>query len=283
MIHPLLLLGGTGAPVLLAPANGFPPATYLPAVAPLLAHHQVVSLPPRAMWPGLEPPSAPASWAPLAEDLLAGLERHRLPPLVAVGHSFGAVACLLAAVRQPERFRGLVLLDPTIATPAIMAQIAAQRARGEMFFRPLAQGARKRRSRFDDPAEAVAYWREKPLFADWSDAALRRYTLAMLRPLPEGGFGLTWSSEWEAHYYESFHTGTWDAIAALDPSMPVTVVAGATSDTLLPEAAALLRERLPRAAHHVIAGRGHLFPHSAPIETGTILQGAMTEGRNDAR
>lgn len=271
MRHPLLLLGGTGAPVLVAPANGFPPATYLPAMAPLLPRHQVVSLPPRAMWPGHEPPPAPGSWASLAEDLLAGLEHHSLPPLTAIGHSFGAVVCLLAAVRQPERFLGLILLDPTIATPEIMAQIAAHRARGEMFFRPLAQGARKRRSSFADPAEAFASWRAKPLFRDWSDEAVRRYTGAMLRPLPEGGFGLTWSPAWEAHYYESFYTGTWDAIAALHRALPLTVVAGETSDTLLPEAAALLRERLPQAAHHMIPGHGHLFPHSAPEETGAVL------------
>lgn len=272
MIHPLLELGGRGPLVHLAPANGFPPATYLPALMPVLEEHRVVSLPPRAMWPGIEPPpEAPGSWESLADDFLTGLRRHGLAPVIAVGHSFGAVASLLAAVRERSRFRALALLDPVIGPPAFMQEYREKRERGEMEFRPLAQGARKRRSRFATGADAFEYWRSKPLFADWSDDAVWRYTGAMLRPLPAGGFTLVWSPEWEAHYYESFYPDTWDEIARLDPSLPILVVGGGTSDTLLPEAVALLRERLPWATHVTIPGRGHLFPQSAPAETGRIL------------
>ena len=272
MEHPLLELGGHGALLHLAPANGFPPATYLPAIAPVLETHRVVSLPPRAMWPGgPPPPDAPGSWTSLAEDLLAGLRRHALPPVIAVGHSFGAVASLLAAVRDRSRIGALAMLDPVILPPALMQQYRDRQARGEVGFRPLVEGARKRRSRFDSGEEAFKYWRGKPLFSDWSDDALWRYTRAMLHPLPEGGFTLTWSPAWEAHYYESFYPETWEEMAGLDPSLPVLVVGGATSDTLVPEAAALLRERIPWGTHLTLGGHGHLFPHSAPGETGTLL------------
>jgi len=277
MIHPLLELGGRGRPVLLAPANGFPPATYVPALRPVLETHRVVSLPPRAMWPGIAPPpDLPGSWDSLADDLLEGMRRHDLPPVIAVGHSFGAVALLIAAVRDRSRFTALAMLDPTIAPPAFMDNVREKRRRGEMEFRPLVQGARKRKSRFATVEEAFEYWRGKPLFADWSDDAVLRYTGAMLRPLPEGEFSLTWSPAWEAHYYESFHTDTWDEIARLDPSLPVLIVGGDASDTLLPEAAALLRERLPWARHVGIPERGHLFPQSAPEETGEILSGWLS-------
>jgi pimeloyl-ACP methyl ester carboxylesterase len=224
------------------------------------------------MWPGHPPPpDAPGSWTGLAEDLLAGLRHHQLPPVIAVGHSFGAVASLLAAVRDRFRFRALAMLDPVIPPPASMQEYRDRQARGEVGFRPLVEGARKRRSRFSSGEEAFAYWRGKPLFGNWSDEALWRYTRAMLSPLPEGGFTLTWSPAWEAHYYESFYSGTWEEISKLDPSLPVLVVGGATSDTLLPEATALLRERIPWGTHRTIAGHGHLFPHSAPDETGRVL------------
>ena len=280
MEHPLLLLGGTGPPVHLAPANGFPPATYLPALAPLLAGHRVVSLPPRAMWPGQgPPPETPEGWDALATDLLQGLSLHRLPPVIAIGHSFGGVASLLAAVREPDRFSGLVLLDPTIGPPDIMAALRAQQARGELGFRPLAQGARKRRRSFPDLPEAFRYWRAKPLFADWPDDAVWRYCGAMLRALPDGGYDLTWSPEWEARYYEMFYTETWDAVAKLDRALPVLVVGGETSDTFLPPARELLRTQLPRGVHHTLPGRGHLFPHSAPAETGALIKGWLATPR----
>jgi pimeloyl-ACP methyl ester carboxylesterase len=93
MTQPLIELGGRGALVHVAPANGFPPHSYRPAVEPLLPDHRVVSLPPRALWPEAgAPPAAPGSWTTLADDLLAGIRAHDLPPLIAVGHSFGGIA-----------------------------------------------------------------------------------------------------------------------------------------------------------------------------------------------
>src|ERR1041384_8108221 len=130
MAYPLFDLGGTGPLVHLAPANGFPPETYTSALEPLLPHHRVVSLPPRAMWSEAGPrPDQRGGWAPLAEVLLGGMRRHELPPVVPVGHSFGGVASLLAAVREPARFRSLALLDPTILPPAMMDRLTEQRAR----------------------------------------------------------------------------------------------------------------------------------------------------------
>lgn len=272
MPHPLVELGGHGPVVHLAPANGFPPETYLPALAPLLPDHRIVSLPPRAMWPDAgPPPETPGSWTTLGEDLLAGIRQHDLPPLIAVGHSFGAVASLLAAVRDRPRFRALAMLDPTILPPSIMDQLRAQRRTGEMSFRPLVQGARKRRERFSSEKEAFSYWRGKPLFTDWSDDAVARYAKAMLRPNGDGDFILTWPGAWEAHYYESFYTESWDDIGKLDPTLPILIVGGTESDTLLPEARDLLRERIPWATRKTLPGYGHLFPHAVPEQTGRIL------------
>lgn len=272
MPHPLIELGGSGPVVLLLPANGFPPETYLPAVEPLFARHRVVSLPPRAMWDDSgAAPAEPGSWLTLAEDLLEGMGRHALAPAPVVGHSFGAVTALLGALRAPARFRALALLDPTIWPPQQMAEFAAQRRAGEAASRQLVRRALTRRDRFASEAEAFAYWREKRLLSDWSDDALWRYTRAMLRPSPDGGFTLSWRRDWEAHYYESVYTETWDALGGLDRALPLLAVRGETSDTFLPEAAALLQATLPRTVLRVIPGRGHLFPQSAPEETGRIL------------
>jgi pimeloyl-ACP methyl ester carboxylesterase len=93
----------------------------------------------------------------------------------------------------------------------------------------------------------------------------------MLRPDGEE-LTLRWSAEWEAYYYESFYPDTWADIPRLDPSLPILIVGGSTSDTYLPEAAALLREGVPWATHARVEGYGHLFPQSAPDVTGRILR-----------
>jgi pimeloyl-ACP methyl ester carboxylesterase len=273
MAYPLFELGGSGPLVHLAPANGFPPETYTSALEPLLAGHRVVSLPPRALWPDAgPPPERPGSWSEVADDLLEGMRRHDLPPVVAIGHSFGGVASLLAAVREPSRFRALVLLDPTILPPQMMAEVREQQRKGEASFRPLVHGVRKRRDRFESSGEAFDYWRTKPLFSDWPDDEVWCYAKAMLTPSDDGdGFVLRWSAAWEAYYYASFYPDSWEDLDKLDPALPVLVVGGQKSDAFLPASAALLRGKLGSATHVTIPGRGHLFPQSAPAETGRVL------------
>jgi len=281
MTHPLIELGGAAAGPLLVllPANGFPPATYQPMLQPLFATHRAVSLPPRALWPDAgAPPPEPGSWQELAEDWLTGMRQHGLERAIVVGHSFGGVAALFAAVCEPGRFQALVLLDPTLLPAAALASVAEQRAKpgGNPDSRGLIKGALTRRDRFAGEPEAFAYWRSRPLFADWSDAMLRRYTQAMLRPAADG-FTLAWPREWEAYYYASLSTDSWDWVPRLSTGIPLLVVRGERSDTFLAESAARLGELLPGAAQIMLPGRGHLFPQSAPGETGTLLRAWLAE------
>lgn len=272
MPHLLIELGGHGPLVVLLPANGFPPETYLPSLEPLFPRYRVVSLPPRGMWEDAgAPPGWPGTWLTLAEDLLAGMRRHALPPAIVIGHSFGAVSGLLAAVRDRARFRGLAMLDPTIFPPRLLAEFAEERRKGVASARPLVQAALTRRDSFSGEPEAFAHWREKPLFADWSDDALWRYTRAMLRPTAAGEFRLRWRPDWEAHYYESIYTESWAELDQVDPALPLLVLRGERSDTYLAEAATLLGARVPWAVQCEIPGRGHLFPQSAPGETSRAL------------
>lgn len=284
MVPPLLELGGSGPLLHLACANGFPPESYAPLLAPFLPRHRVVCFPPRALWPGIgSPPEEAGSWWELAEDLLSGLEAHDLTAVIGVGHSFGAVATMLAATREPSRFRALVMLDPTMFPPDQMAEVEASRARGEEPRFPLVEGALKRRGRFTTPEEAFHYWRRRPLFTDWSDDALRRYVAAMLVPSDDGGgYRLRWTPAWEAWYYRSFYPGSWRDLERLDPHLPVLVVRGARSDTFFPESEAEFRRRRPETSFAVLPDHGHLFPLAAPATTAEMMQqwlGALEQSR----
>jgi sigma-B regulation protein RsbQ len=48
-----------------------------------------------------------------ADDLLAVLRALDLPPVALIGHSVSAVIGMLAAIREPARFAGLVMLGPS--------------------------------------------------------------------------------------------------------------------------------------------------------------------------
>jgi pimeloyl-ACP methyl ester carboxylesterase len=277
VIPPLVELGGRGPALALAVANGFPPETYRPMLRPLAERFRCIALPPRALWPGAgTPPEQAGTWESMAEDLVEGLEAHGLRDVVAVGHSYGAVAWVIAATRYPGRIRALALLDPTIMSPAVMARIATERAGGADARFTLVQLALKRRRRFDSPAEAFAYWRTRPLFSDWPDESLQLYVAAMLRPADDGrGFDLRWTPEWEAWYYRSFYAGTWAEVANLSPEIPLLVLRGEATDTYLSDAAEEFARLAPWGLHRLVPG-GHLFPQSHPGLTGATLCDFLT-------
>ena len=82
MKPPLWEFGGSGPVIHIAPANGFPPATYLPLFEGLKRDHRIVCVPPRALR-GEPPPAQAGSWASVAEDLIEGWTAHDLAPLIA--------------------------------------------------------------------------------------------------------------------------------------------------------------------------------------------------------
>jgi len=274
MTYPLLDFGGTGPTILLAPANGFPPGSYAGLLEPLTDRFRVVCLPPRAMWPDAgPPPEEPGSWDTLADELLEGMAQHDLANVIGIGHSFGSVALLVAAVRGPGRFQALCLLDPTIPPPSLLERMQDRQDVAWRRSMMLADKARRRRTEFRDRDEAFHYWREKPLFADWSDQALWLYTHTILKPSEQGdGFEVSWSPAWEAHYYESLYTGTWDELDQLDPTLPLLVLGGGASDTFLPDSADIIATRLPQAEVGLVPGYGHLFPLAAPDPTRDLIE-----------
>lgn len=261
--YPCYDYGGSGPIIHMALANGFPPETYHPLLHPFTDRYRVVCLPPRALWPAVgAPPEMPNTWDDLADDLLAGMRQHNLTDVIAIGHSFGAIASMLAVLREPSRFRGLVLLDPTIFTPDAMAAMKAMREQGAITRMPLVEQALARRNQFDNAQEAFAYWRGKPLFRDWSDDMLWIYTRSLFVP---GGSDLRWPRAWEASYYAGFYPDSWADLPRLQ--LPTLILAGGTTNAFVPEAAAIAREVLPTATHITIPDHGHLFPHSAPAIT----------------
>lgn len=273
MSQPIEFLGGAAeAPQMhFAPANGFPPRTYLPLMRHFFDDFQVVALPPRALWPAELPPQEKRDWRMVTEDLLSGIREHELRSLIAVGHSFGGVATLLAALTAPQHFRALILLDPTILLPPLLEMMREARRQGVIDQMPLVQAARRRRTQFDSLEEAFERFRSRLLFADWSDEALWCYIESNFQPA-EKGVTLLWSAEWEAYYFSTVYTEIWEDLPKLKGLLPILFIRGGSSDTFLEAAEAQVREILPDAQYALIAGHGHLFPQSAPEQTAQIIR-----------
>jgi pimeloyl-ACP methyl ester carboxylesterase len=105
--------------------------------------------------------AGPYGMAVHADDLFAVLDHLGLERAVLAGHSMGGFVVTVAAVRQPDRVRGVVLVDGGLPLPLPAgvdgaAVIGPARARLDMTFA--------------SRDEYRAFWRAHPAFADaWND------------------------------------------------------------------------------------------------------------------
>lgn len=274
MPQPLIDLGGQpDMPVMhVAVANGFPPQTYIPLLRPFMERHRILSLPPRALWGDEVPPEGYHDWWMLADDLLAGFDKFQLEDVIAVGHSFGAIGSLLAVIKEPQRFKALILLDPTILMPNILSMIQQAWEQDLIEQMPLVQGAKRRRREFDSVDDAFDRFRDKRLFEHWSDEVLRLYVEHGTQPQTDGdGVTLAWSAEWEAFYFSTVQQTIWEDLPNMDGLVPTLFVRGGASDTFVPEAEVRVKTLAPSATYTIVDGHGHLFPQSAPQQSAALI------------
>ncbi len=270
-MYPIFDFGGTGQIINLQSANGFPPETYIPLLQPLTDHYHVICMLPRALWTDEKPPTELRQWDAMADDLLAGLAYHKLNNVIAIGHSFGGTVSMIATVRQPELFSALCLLDPTLFRSEWLEGMEQMQRDGSIVEFPLVQGAMRRRRNFETKEAAFTYFKTKRLFADWPDKNLHLYVEHGLQPAADGIFELRWSPEWEAYYFSTGFTRSWEVAPKLRGLLPILAIGGGTTDTYVPEIAAMLSEVLPEASFEEIAGHGHLFPQTAPQQTFELI------------
>ncbi|HRL13242.1 MAG TPA: alpha/beta hydrolase, partial [Aggregatilineales bacterium] len=137
---------------------------------------------------------------------------------------------------------------------------------------PLAARALRRRRDFPDLGAAFAIFRERELFADWSDESLWAYVHAGLIPDGSGGLTLRWSPEWGAHIFSTAYLETWEDVPRLAAlHVPVLVVRGEQSDTFSAASMTMLQSVLPRAECVQLPAQGHLFPLAAPSATADLI------------
>lgn len=261
--------GGRGPIIHLAHANGFPPAAYRPLAQALTDRFHVLALPARPLWPGSHPQSAP-TWHPLTDDLLHGLEGLGDDPVIGVGHSLGGVLTLWAAVRHPERFRAVVLMDPVILPPAWLTVVRLLRLLGVERRLPLVRRALRRRRTWPSRQTCFEEYRGKPFFVRWPEESLRAYVEAGTEERGDGSVELVYPPEWEAHIFATTPTDIWRAVPRL--RVPALFLRGAHSDTFRPASQVRVQRCLPQAHCVTIGDAGHMLPFEQPARTARAIR-----------
>ena len=263
-------LGGSGQPLHFLHANGYPPACYKSFLDLLQTYYQVFGMLLRPLWPNSDPNEI-QDWKPFSEDLLQFLAQAP-ESVIGVGHSIGAIVTLRAALRDPGKFRALILLDPVLLVPS--------RIIGWKFFRaiglahgvhPMLAGALKRRRIFDDLETVFRGYRTRDVFKYMSDEDLRNYIAGITRKSDQG-YELVYSPEWESRIYLTSLSDfdIWNGLPKLE--IPTLFLRGAETDTFLENAAKFVKQKQPKAQVETVERSTHLLPLERPKEVFEIMQ-----------
>jgi pimeloyl-ACP methyl ester carboxylesterase len=269
--------GGNGAPMHFLHANGYPPECYKPLLELLKSHYHLFGMTLRPLWPdasmnGLE------DWIPYSDDLLRFLTDRGPDPVIGVGHSIGGIVTLRAAMREPKRFRALILLDPVLFVPSFLVMWNFFRAIGlGKRVHPKVLGALKRRRTFDNLDMVFRGYRTRDVFKYMSDENLRVYIDGITKPKADGGYELAYSPEWESHIYL---TGLrdfdlWRELPKL--RVPTLIIRGAETDTFLERAAKLVKQKQPNVKVEALEKSTHILPLERPQEVFNLMQSFLKE------
>ena len=269
--------GGTGLPLHFLHANGYPPDCYKPLLELLQTDYRVFGTLLRPLWEDSKPEEI-NDWRIFSDDLLRFLSDNKMDPVIGLGHSIGATVTLRAALREPNKFRALVLIEPVLFPWRRMVSWNFIRAIGlGNRLHPKIPGALKRRRSFDDLDLVFHGYRNRNVFRFMSDENLRIYIEGITRPSVHGGYELVFSPEWEARIY---YTGLrdfdiWRDLPKLE--VPTLFIRAAESDTFWEEAANLIQRKQPRARVETVEKSTHLLPLEYPKEVFDIMQSFLNE------
>jgi pimeloyl-ACP methyl ester carboxylesterase len=271
--------GGEGMPLHFLHANGYPPDCYKPLFELLKTQYHVFGMKLRPLWDDSKIEDI-KDWHPLSDDLLRFLTTGGLGPAIGVGHSIGGIVTLRAALRDADKFRALILLDPVLFVPATLTAWAIIRnLKLGHKFHPKIEGALKRRRAFDDLDMAFRGYRSREVFKYMSDESLRAYIAGIAKPKEDGGFELAYSPEWEARIYlTGLHDfDLWRELPKL--KVPTLIIRGAETDTFLEDAGELVKKKNPKIQVITLEKSTHLLPLERPHEVFNLMRAFLSNVR----
>lgn len=96
-------------------------------------------------------------------------------PVIGIGHSFGGVLTFMAAIKAPELFRGIVLLDPPIFTGPIAWLLGLSKHTGHIDKISPAGKAKIRRRQWPKGHDLNTHFGRSRLFKDFDPRCLQDY------------------------------------------------------------------------------------------------------------
>lgn len=219
-----------------------------------------------------------SGWEEQADQLIDFLEANAHEPVIGAGHSFGASVTFMAAVKRPDLFRGIVLMEPILFIGPFKYLISFAKKTGLIDYFSPAGKTKGRRRHWPDLESARAYFRSRSLFKSLDPDCLEDYIKSGLVRCDEG-YCLRFSVDQEIAIFRN-GPHHFDRYAGMLTDMPGFVYCAEDTNAMpIP----VIRKFAGRHGFEfsVVPG-GHMFPLEHPEATATLIKecAARIVGRN---
>ncbi|WP_447529671.1 alpha/beta fold hydrolase [Vreelandella sp. TE19] len=248
-------------PLVFAHANGFTGDSYKSLLAPLAEHFDLQPIDRVGHHPRFP---VNRNWSNLVDELLHYLPTHT--KVLGVGHSLGGTLMAMAALREPKRFYGVVMLDPPLMMGVDAWALKAAKRFGFVDRITPAGKTRNRRSVWPSREAMTTSLKSRGLFRTFTPQALSDYVETGTRLLEDGQAELVFEPGVEVAIFRNLPDHLSFRLARVQ--VPVEIVAGAGSDLLTPKRIGRL-QRKGMSVNQVPGG--HMFPMEHPEETRTAI------------
>ena len=258
--------GGGGPAAHLAHATGLCAGAYTPMAGMLRSALNVYGMDDRGHG-STSLPADPAflrGWGIFADDLEDFLS-HLGQPVIAMGHSRGAVASLMLAVNRPDLVRALVLIDPTILPYSWMWWWYLAKKSGLARYLPIVATAARRKDVWPDRETLLTAYRRKKVFSTWRPGFLESYINHGTEISTLGNVKLCCEPAWESKCFAVCPHDIWRYVSRL--KLPVLVIYGGESDTFLASAVRRFQSLVPHARIKCFDKCSHFVPMEEPGAT----------------
>lgn len=240
--------------LLICHATGFHGRAYAPLARALAARFDVWAIDTRGHGASPAPADGDFDWRGMAHDVTAAVDALGGEPVLAVGHSMGGAAILLAEVQRPGTIGAAYLFEPIV----VPEELATDPGKSEM-----GGPARNRREIFPSKAEALWRYASRPPLNVLRSDALSAYVDGGFDELDDGTVQLACRAESEARTFEASGKPTVPSVAHL--TLPFTVAnGGATPPPSPADFSPLLADAAPNATLVTYPHLGHFGPFEAP-------------------
>jgi pimeloyl-ACP methyl ester carboxylesterase len=269
---PHIHLPGPGDDLHFFHANGFPAGVYHGILSKLSAHFNVYAMQCRATWPDIGRPSH-KNWQVYADDLIEFIEQHCQHPIVAVGHSLGASSTVLAAIKRPDLFKAVILIEPAMVDWP-MRLLMKFTPMHIMKRNKLISGTLNKTERWQKKDDYLSYIKRFKGFNKFSEQTFLEFEKHAIEESPQGDYRLTFNNLWEAHNYTQapFLLKHLNKLTTL--GIPTVAIAGKSNLFFGNKLWQKWKTSQPKAVFLQDEKYGHLMPLEGPNHTfDLIMQG----------